>query len=282
MTTAMSPATNGAQSHLAADSLCIDLIRRELVTETVGFAIHLFRDVSSTNDALRPLAEAGAREGTVVLAESQRGGRGRLGKAWFSPEGVNLYVSVLFRPKISPRAVPVFCFIASLALADAIAAEGVPAGVRWPNDVLVGGRKVAGTLSAVATSRDVVDSVILGVGVNLNVSRGALERGLGPAADFATSLRESVGHPIDRNHFAASFLNHLPHWFDVYTTRGLGAILVAWKDRDVLRGRVVEVRAAGGTYRGRVAGVDDEGRLVLEQGPAAERTVVCGEITTID
>ena len=150
MTTAMSPAINGAQRRLAADSLCIDLIRRELTAETVGFEIQLFREVVSTNDALRTLAEAGAREGTVVLAESQRGGRGRLGKAWFSPEGVNLYASVLFRPKISPRAVPVFCCIASLALADAIAAAGVPAGVRWPNDVLVGDGKVAGTLSAVA------------------------------------------------------------------------------------------------------------------------------------
>ena len=282
MTTAMSPAINGVQSRRAADALCIDLIRRELTAETVGFEIHLFREVASTNDALRPLAAAGAREGTAVLAESQRGGRGRLGKAWFSPEGVNLYASVLFRPKLSPRAVPVFCFIASLALADAIAAAGVPAGVRWPNDVMVGGRKVAGTLSAVAMTRHVVDSVILGVGVNLNVSREALERGLGEAADFATSLRESVGHPIDRNHFAASFLNHLEHWFDVYAARGLGAILVAWKDRDVLRGHVVEVRAGAATYRGRVAGVDDEGRLVLEQGPAAERIVVCGEIAPVD
>jgi BirA family biotin operon repressor/biotin-[acetyl-CoA-carboxylase] ligase len=282
MTTVMSPAIKGAQNGLAADSLCIGLIRRALATKTVGFEIHLRLDVSSTNDVLRQLAAAGSREGTVVLAESQRGGRGRLGKTWFSPEGVNLYASVLFRPKIPPRAAPVFCFIASLAVADAIIAHGVPADVRWPNDVLVGGRKVAGALSAVSTTRDSVDSVILGVGVNLNVSREALERGLGKAAGCATSLGESLGHPIDRNHFTASFLNHLERWVDVYTTRGLGAILVAWKERDVLRGRVVEVRAAAGTYRGRVAGVDDEGRLVLEQGPAAERTVVCGEITTID
>lgn len=132
-------ATKGEGGH---DGLSIDRIRQRLSGQTVGHRIELSGEVSSTNTVLRDLARAGAPEGTVVLAEAQSAGRGRLGRHWFSPPGVNLYASILFRPTIPPQAVPVFSFIASLALSDAISAEGAPATIKWPNDILVEGRKV--------------------------------------------------------------------------------------------------------------------------------------------
>lgn len=221
------------------DSLSIELIRRTLSSETVGRQIYLFGEVSSTNAVLRDLAKAGAREGTVVLAEEQTAGRGRQGQPWFSPPGVNLYASVLFRPAIPPNAVLAFSFIASLALTDVIWAEGLPAAIKWPNDILVKRKKVAGTLVECATAGDRVEYVVLGVGVNLNVTREVLRTALGQASHAATSLRELAGHEIDRNAFAATFLTLLERWFRIYVERGAEAVLAAWRDRDILAATVL-------------------------------------------
>ncbi len=270
------------ESAVVPDSLSIELIRRKLAGETVGCQIHLFGEVPSTNAALRQMAEEGAREGTVVLAEGQSAGRGRGGKRWFSPRGVNLYVSVLFRPAIPPQAVPVFSLIASLALTEAIWAEGLPAAIKWPNDVLVEGKKVAGSLVECVTAGSRVEYVILGVGVNLNVRREALWAALGEAADGATSLREVARREVDRNTFAATFLTLLEKWFRVYAARGAQAVLAAWRDRDILTGRRVEIRGEGEPYEGWVLGVGREGRLVVEDARGTLRQVLAGEIRLLE
>jgi BirA family transcriptional regulator, biotin operon repressor / biotin---[acetyl-CoA-carboxylase] ligase len=217
---------------VVGDSLSIKLIRRYLTTETVGTNVHLFDRVTSTNATLQRLAREGGPEGTVVLAERQSAGRGRLDKSWFSPPRVNLYASVLFRPAIAPKAVPVFSFIASLALVEAVRREGATAVIKWPNDVLVGGRKLAGVLAESAAKGDRVEHVILGVGVNLNVARSALRKGLGEAAARgATSLAEILEREIDRNTFTASFLALMEKWLGVYRANGPAAIVAAWRPR---------------------------------------------------
>lgn len=264
------------------DSLSVELIRQKLSSEIVGCQVYLFEQVSSTNAVLRALAKAGAREGTVVLAEEQTEGRGRLGQRWFSPPGVNLYASVLFRPAILPEAVPVFAFIASLALTEAIRAEGLPPAIKWPNDILVERKKVAGTLVECATAGDRVEYVILGTGVNLNVRREALRAALGDAAHAATSLREVAREKIDRNAFAATFLTLLERWFQVYVTRGPEAVLAAWRDWDILTGRRVEIRGEGETYGGRVLGVNREGHLVVEELRGTIHHVIHAEIRLAD
>jgi BirA family biotin operon repressor/biotin-[acetyl-CoA-carboxylase] ligase len=264
------------------DLLSIELIRRGLSTQVVGRQIYLFGEVSSTNDVLRHLAKAGAREGTVVLAESQTAGRGRFGKTWFSPFGTNLYASVLFRPAIGPKDAPVFSFIASLALADTIRALGLPAAIKWPNDIVVERKKVAGVLAEVATTGDRLDYVLLGVGVNLNVERGALLEALGEAGRAAASLRELAGREIGRNAFAASFLNFLDEWLLVHRDRGGTALLGAWRDRDILTGRRVEVREERITFDGKALGVHADGQLVVEDSKGLTRKVAAGEVRLLD
>jgi BirA family biotin operon repressor/biotin-[acetyl-CoA-carboxylase] ligase len=264
----------------AESALCIDLIRRDLETNVVGFEIDLYGDIDSTNAALRRLAEIGAQEGTVVLAEAQRAARGRRGTPWFSPCGGNLYASVLFRPWIGPRAVPVYSFITSLALSDAIWAEGVPAAIKWPNDILIDGRKVAGSFGVVATAGDLVDYVILGVGVNVNVERRVLERGLGDAAAGAITLREAAGRLIDRNRFTAAYLNMLEKWLDVYRLPGPPSVLEAWRKRDVLAGRWVSVRGEGQRFEGYVLGANSDGELVVQDTWDVRHRVVAAEVTS--
>jgi len=264
------------------DTLNIDLIRRELDPGPVGSRIHLYDEIPSTNEVLRDLARAGAGEGTVVLAERQTAGRGRGGKPWFSPPGVNLYASALFRPAIPPQAVTVFSFIASLALADAISELGIAAAIKWPNDVMVKGKKVAGVLAEVVTAGDQVESVILGVGVNLNVTREAIAAALGDAARAATSLRELLGRPVDRNAFTAAFLNYLGQWRAIHAERGEAALLRAWHDRDILTGRRVEVREGAHVFDGRVRGLDAEGHLEVEDSLGRIHRVVAGEVRSIE
>jgi BirA family biotin operon repressor/biotin-[acetyl-CoA-carboxylase] ligase len=270
------------QAEVPADCLCIELIRRRLETEVVGSQVLLYQEVDSTDAVLRRLAEAGAREGTVVLAEAQQAGRGRRGTSWFSPPRVNLYASVLFRPSIGPRAVPVFSAIASLALCDAIWAEGVPAGIKWPNDILIEGRKVAGSFVTFATAGDVVDYVILGTGVNLNVDRPALEQGLGAAAAGATSVREAAARAIDRNSFTATYLNTLEKWLDLYRDSGPTHVLQAWRERDLLAGRWVTVRDEPAGCEGRVLGANHEGQLVVQDAWGEQHRVIAGEIVIRD
>jgi BirA family transcriptional regulator, biotin operon repressor / biotin---[acetyl-CoA-carboxylase] ligase len=266
----------------AHDSLCIDLIRRHLETETVGRRILLYAGVPSTNLVLRGLATSGAVEGTVVLAEEQAQGRGRHGRSWFSPPGLNLYVSVLFRPGIDLREVPRFSLIASLALTEAIWAEGLPAAIKWPNDVLVDGRKVAGTLVETLDLAGTPPYVILGVGVNMNVDDEALRIALRGEARDATSLREVAGHEIDRNLFAAALLNRLERWFAIARRQAWGELLAAWRGRDALRGHRVEVRGRGPAWQGCAQGVDGEGYLEVETDAGVRQRVISGEIRLLD
>jgi len=263
---------------LVVDKLAIELIRRHLVTETIGRHMYLFDHTASTNVALRELASGGAEEGTDVLAEAQSAGRGRMGQAWFSPPGLNLYISVLLRPNILLAAVPVLSFIGSLALSDAVSAFGLPAVIKWPNDVLVEGRKVAGCLVEVAERIGHLDHVILGAGINLNVPARELNDSLGAAAVGTGSMSELAGQPVDRNLFAATFLNFLERWLRVYQTDGSRAVLAAWRSRDTLIGQDVEIRGHDGTYPGWVLGVADDGYLLIEDSAGVCHRLLTEEI----
>lgn len=267
---------------ITAELLSIERIREGLTAPTVGRQIYVFGEVDSTNAKLRSLARGGAREGAVVLAEGQTAGRGRRGQEWFSPSGVNLYVSVLFRPKLRPAQLGVFSLIASLALADAVKDFGAHPGIKWPNDVLIGGKKVGGSLVECAFRGDQIDHVIVGLGVNLNVERAVLRAALGRAGGFATSLAAETGHEIDRNAFATTCLNRLDAWARAWEASGPDGILAAWRDRDILTGRRIEVRGTDATYQGRALGLDPEGRLLVQDTLGRRQTVTTEEVRILD
>lgn len=264
------------------DALAIDRIRRDLSSERVGCHLYLFGEVNSTNEALRNLARAGAVEGTVVLAECQGAGRGRLGKTWYSPPNVNLYASVLFRPSIAPRDVPGFSFLSGLALADAVREEGVEPAIKWPNDILVERKKVAGSLAEFAAAGARVEFAILGVGVNLNVGRDELLEALGDAGLAATSLAHAAGREIDRNAFTSRFLTLLDEWHQIYLAKGPRTILDAWRERDIVTGRRVFVREDREAYDGKALGVGADGLLVVEDSRGAIRKIMAGEVRLLD
>lgn len=263
-------------------ALSIAGIRRRLRASIVGRQLYLCGKVESTNATLSRLARSGAPEGTVVLAEAQTAGRGRLGQPWFSPPDVNLYASVLFRGPLTLKEAPLFSLIGGLALAEAVREAGAVPAIKWPNDVLVDGRKVGGSLVECVARGHEVEYLIVGAGANLNVDLDALGAALGPAAAGATSVRAATGREVDRDVFAAEYLNALDAWASSYRGHGPSAVLEGWSQLDILTGRQVEIRGAGGRFIGRVAGVDPSGRLVVQDALGERRIVSSEEICVSD
>ena len=264
------------------ERLSMQVMRRWLDARTVGRHLYIFDEVDSTNSALAGLAREGVEDGTVVLAEAQRRGRGRLGQPWFSPAGVNLYASVLFRGPIAVDEAGPFSFLASLAVSDAIKDLGLAAAIKWPNDVLIGRRKVAGALMEFASRGAVVKHMVLGVGVNLNVDVAQLHAALGPGGVAATSVAAALGRPVDRSAFAAGYLNHLEAWLLRYQAAGPAPLIAAWRERDILTGRRVEVRSATETTGGRVLGIDDQGRLLVRTSRGDRRVILTEDVRVLD
>ena len=260
----------------------MQVIRRELDARIVGKHVYVFDEVESTNAVMRDLARLGASDGTVVLAECQRGGRGRLGRPWFSPPSVNLYASVLLEGGVRLEEVGPLSFIGSLAVSDAIHDLGLAPAIKWPNDVLIGRQKVAGALLEWVPREKGADCVVVGVGVNLNVSATALRDALGPDAVHATSVAAALGRPVERSCFAASFLTRLDRWWRRYRVEGARPLVSAWQSRDILTGRRVQLRGLHASVDGRALGIDPAGRLIVRTTEGDRHVVLTEDIRVLD
>ena len=236
-------------------------------------------ETDSTQRVARELARGGAAEGTIVVAEAQTAGRGRLGRSWHSPPGVSIYCSIVLRPPAPPTAVPQLALVAGLAAADAVVdATGLDARIKWPNDVLVEDRKVVGILTEMEAEVDRVHFVIAGIGVNVNTPPDAFPPEL---RDKAGSLRAALGRPVERVVVLARLVAALEARYATWRRDGLAPLLPAWAARDALAGRTVAVGDAAGTLLGRVLGVADDGALRLDVD-GVERRVTAGEVTLAD
>src|ERR1700728_3785391 len=191
---------SGEPDALLAD----DLLARLGKTRLVGRDIHVFQETTSTNDVIEKLARDGVREGVVVFAESQTRGRGRLGRKWVSPARKGLWFSILLRPVLRPQEMTQLTVASATALRRAIIAEtGLRPEIKWPNDLLINGKKVAGILTELSAESDRVKHIILGIGVDVNVDAGELPPEVRP---LATSLKIEAGAEIPRVELAAQII----------------------------------------------------------------------------
>jgi BirA family biotin operon repressor/biotin-[acetyl-CoA-carboxylase] ligase len=231
-----------------------------LHTRLVGRDIHVYDRVISTNDVLWELAARGAEEGTVVFADEQTAGRGRLGRTWWSPPGVGIWMSVLLKSGSPGGAVPTMTLAGALAVADAVRAEtGLDAMIRWPNDVLVAGRKVAGVIVEARAGRSHTD-LVLGMGVDVNAAPEDLPPEL---AGRATSLSAAAGRPVDRLRLARRLLTELDRWEQLELEGETGAIRRRWRELSATLGGRTCVEERGRRYSGTVIDLDAELGLVL-------------------
>jgi BirA family biotin operon repressor/biotin-[acetyl-CoA-carboxylase] ligase len=228
------------------------------------------RSLDSTSDRLKNLARAGAPEGTVVLAETQTGGRGRHGRAWASPLG-NLYVSVLLRP--SAACVAVLPLAVGVAVSEGLDALGVSARLKWPNDVMALDRKLGGILAESSSTGSSIDWVVVGIGVNV---RAPPPPELG---DLAVSLVDAGAPFAQVEEVACAVLPRLGVWYHRLAESGAAVVLDEWRFRSVpWWGQTVEAWSAERRIVGRAAGVDDEGGLVLELDDGSRTTLRSGEV----
>lgn len=245
----------------------------------VGQRIVCQEETVSTNlDAFR-MAEAGAMEGTVLLAERQTGGKGRLGRRWESPAGVNLYCSVILRPQLPPYEAPQLTFLSAVAVARAVQlVSGLQPAIKWPNDLLLNGRKVAGLLNEMNAETDRVGFVILGIGVNLNMRAEQFPDDL---RSPATSLFLETGVPVSRQLFAVRLLQELDREYARFLRHGFGPARDEWARYCNAFGHEVRVDVGGSTVQGPFAGVDQDGALLIQlPGGRCER-ILSGDITVL-
>jgi BirA family biotin operon repressor/biotin-[acetyl-CoA-carboxylase] ligase len=246
----------------------------------IGAQVHYFREIGSTNSHARDLAEAGAAEGTVVIAESQSQGRGRLGRRWESPAFSNLYLSILLRPKLAPAHAAQITLMAAVALADAVEAY-IPGqvAIKWPNDILVGNKKLAGILTEASCDSECLRYVILGVGINVNYSRQAMPPEI---RRRATSLLEVTGKAIDRETFLRRLLQGIERCYGELENAGFAALAQRWQSYFAWRGRRVRVELLDQVTIGTAQGIDRDGALLLLDDSGVERRILAGDVIPLE
>jgi BirA family biotin operon repressor/biotin-[acetyl-CoA-carboxylase] ligase len=258
------------------DRLYPDEITSHLRTRIIGKSVVYFPETVSTNDAAKELAAAGMPEGTVVVAEEQTGGRGRLGRAWHSPTGGGIWLSVILRPDINPMDAPKITLLTAVALARTLAAypEIIP-GIKWPNDVLVEGKKIVGILTEMNAEMDRVNYIVLGIGVNINTVSQEFPDEL---RNIATSLLITIGRRQNRLDFLANMLQNLEELYLMFTQGRFPDIIKEWKKFSVTLGQRVRIAGPhGDLLEGVAQNLDADGALILKTA-AGEQRVLAGEV----
>jgi BirA family transcriptional regulator, biotin operon repressor / biotin---[acetyl-CoA-carboxylase] ligase len=247
-------------------------LRPLLNTHDLGATLHWYAEVGSTNDVAKRLAEEGAAHGEVVLAEAQSAGRGRRGRAWASPPGRSVYLSVVLRPDLPPTRAPELTLLAAVAICQAARQAGVAAAeIKWPNDVMAGGRKLAGILTEMAAEMERVQWVVLGMGINVN---GGTEDFPPELRAIATTLAAERGSPVPRVLFTAALLATLEGWLDRHAAEGFEPVRAAWRELSGTLGREVRIRNGQEELTGRAEDIDEAGALLLRTASGVQRVLV--------
>jgi len=229
--------------------------------------IYYFSEIGSTMDEARKLARKGAKEGTIVIAEVQADGRGRLNREWLSPKG-GIYFTIILRPMISPVYAPRINLMVSIIVAATIRKLfGIKAGLKWPNDVLIEGRKVCGILAEMNAEMDVVNFVNVGIGINANTSIPQFEK-------TATSLKDALGREISRKEFLRVLLREIEGWQPLLMKEEL---LQEWRGFSMTLNRDVKVIAPGEVIVGRAIDIDATGALIIKRSDGSLKKAMAGD-----
>jgi BirA family biotin operon repressor/biotin-[acetyl-CoA-carboxylase] ligase len=254
-----------------------DLLARLGKTKVIGRDIRVFEQTTSTNDVVEKLARDGVPEGVVVFAESQTKGRGRLGRHWMSPARKGLWFSVLLRPKLRPLETTQLIVAAATALWRAIHEEtGITPEIKWPNDILIRGKKVVGILTELSAELDRVKHVTLGVGVDVNLSASEFPADL---RKIATSLRIETGKPVSRPELATAILRELDREYARIGDGQFGALADEWEQHCTTIGKNVSIQIGDRKIRGRAEALDDDGALLLRTEHGHLERIIGGDVT---
>jgi len=262
------------------DLLLPSELQRGLATGFVGRDIHHFDTLDSTNRVALALAEDGAAEGTVVVAEAQTAGRGRLGRTWYSPPRVNIYTSVILRPSLPMAQAAQVVLVGAVAAARAIASlyDGppqTPPRIKWPNDILLGGRKISGTLVETASQGELVRHLVLGIGINVNLAEKDLPEDI---RGIATSLAIACGHPVSRVELARRLYGEIEAVYLRFLQEGFKRLATEYAALSEMWGRPVRVTLTRGSVEGIAEGLEPDGALRLRLPSGNAERILAGDV----
>jgi len=250
-------------------------IERYLDTRYMGRRITYQETADSTNLVAFKLALGGEPEGGAVVAESQSVGRGRLGRVWFSPHGKNLCLSVILRPNVHPSRIYPITFLSSLAVYDTVKALGAEPTLKWPNDVLIKGRKVCGTLIELSTEAEMVRFVVVGIGLNINMKPAELSEEI---KEKATSLFMETKKVYERAAVCGMLLSNLEKYYEVFKEKSESEICRIWEERSDVKGKYLEIVQMGEVYKGISEGIDKDGAILINEGGTV-RKIIAGDVS---
>lgn len=246
-----------------------------LAADRIGKRIHCYETTDSTMDVAHRLAAAGEPEGSVVVAEGQSQGRGRLGRRWFSPKSKGIYASVILRPSLRLSEVPRVTLVTAVAVSRAIQAEtGLKPEIKWPNDILIHGKKVAGILTELNAEVDRVNYIVVGIGMNVNSGKNQM-----PA--HATSIAEELGCRVGRVKLARLLLVELDKIYSEFLNQGFQAILEQWRGFAQFLGHRVRVMKENRALEGQAVDVDSNGSLLIRTDTGFVEPVSAGEVMVV-
>jgi len=254
-------------------------LKENLNTKVVGSKFDIHREIESTNQYALEIASRGAEEGTVVLAEWQTRGRGRMSREWVSPPGVGIYMTVILRPGASVRELPKYTLLAGVAVAEAVReTAALPATIKWPNDVLIDGKKFCGILEETFITGSKINYIVIGIGINVNTDPAEL-----PATSRSapTSLKAEKGAPVDRRKLLQTVLRKLDSgYLDIKAGRGED-IVHKWRGLSTTLGRKVKVELPDGPLEGQAMDIDSDGGLLISADGELKK-IMAGDIIFLD
>jgi len=254
-----------------------DLISRLGSTRVIGRDIRVFEETTSTNDVIEKLARDGVREGAVVFAEAQTRGRGRLGRSWLSPARKGLWFSVLLRPDLRPLEATQLTVASATALRRAIHQQtGLDPQIKWPNDILIRGRKVAGILTELYAELDHINHVILGIGIDANLTSAEFPSELRKAA---TSLRAELGRSVPRPQLAVMVLRELDRDYTLISQGRFAAVADEWEAHCATIGHRVVIRVGDRAFRGLAESLGEDGALLIRTEHGHLERIIGGDVT---
>jgi BirA family biotin operon repressor/biotin-[acetyl-CoA-carboxylase] ligase len=253
-----------------------DLYSRLGPTRVIGREIHVFKETTSTNDIAARLARGRAPEGAVVFAEAQTKGRGRMGRTWLSPAGKGLWFTVLLRPAFSPQQATQLTVAAATALTRAITLQtGIVPEIKWPNDIMIRGRKLCGILTEMSAEMDSLKEVLLGIGMDVNLEAADFPP---PLRKIATSLRLETGQPVNRAELAVVILRELDRDYDLVKKGEFDIVADQWREHCSTLGCQVAIRVGNRVIRGRAESLDDDGALLVRGPHGHLERIVGGDV----
>lgn len=266
----------GYRLQSSGDVLSQAELESSMDTAWAGRKLLFFEETRSTNTEAKNAAEAGAPAGTLAVADCQLSGKGRRGRSWSSPHGEGIFMSLVMRPDLHPGSASMLTLVAAMAVSAGIyEITGLKTGIKWPNDIVLGGRKVCGILTEMSTEMECINYVVTGIGINVNTKEFPDE-----IRDVAVSLCQETGKPVRRSLLIGAVMKAFERFYERFMRTGdMSGLLEEYNERLVNKDSQVKVLAPGKEYTGTSLGIDREGELLVKTGDGLVHRVISGEVS---